>query len=92
MSGEIHSFYIYTNIVKPSLVGDSNIQILRVVPIPGNSEFGEQVVQIYKNPQYVPLLMTDFDTIEIDIKDDTGNRIPFIFGRSIITLHFRRIN
>jgi hypothetical protein len=32
----------------------------------------------------------DFETIEIHIKDDTGESIPFEFGRSIIVLHFRR--
>lgn len=88
---KLHSLYIYTNIVQPSLVGNVNTLLLRVVNIPSEIGFGVQISKVYNKPHYKPLLMTEFDTIEIVIKDDTGTTVPFNLWRSIITLHFRRI-
>jgi hypothetical protein len=85
-----HSLFVYTDIVKPSFVGDSYTQLLRLVQIPSDARFGQQVLITYPNTYYVPLLTHDFETIEIHIKDDTGASIPFEFGRSIIVLHFRK--
>lgn len=85
-----HSLFVYSDIVKPSFVGDSYTQLLRLVQIPTDCKFGEQVLITYPNTYYVPLMTHDFETIEIHIKDDTGESIPFEFGRSIVVLHFRR--
>ena len=40
-------------------------------------------------PQYVPVSKKEFNTVEIDIRDDTGRPVPFEFGKVITTLHFR---
>jgi hypothetical protein len=89
LSGGIHSLYVYSNIVEPSLVGDSYSQLLRIVSVPRKSEFGDQIVLTYESPQYFKLLTREFQTIEMSIKDDTGSDIKFRFGRSVCTLHFR---
>ena len=86
-----HSLYVYCDIIKPSLVGDSFTQLLRFVEIPPNYNYGEQIVCTYPDTYYHKILFRDFDSIEIDIKDDTGKPMQFEFGRSIIVLHFRRI-
>jgi len=91
LSGGFHSLFVYSDIVSPSFVGDSYTQLLRLIEIPSNNKFGDQVKITYSNPYYLPVFVKEFDTIEIDIKDDTGERIPFEFGRSIITLHFRKV-
>ena len=44
----------------------------------------------YDQPRYFPVQKKTFDTIEIDIRDDTGESIPFDAGKLIVTLHFRR--
>jgi hypothetical protein len=90
LSAGYHSLFVYTDIVKPSFVGDSFTQLLRLVQIPSNATFGDQILITYPNTYYIPLMTKDFETIEIHIKDDTGKSIPFEFGRSIIVLHFRR--
>lgn len=91
MTAGIHSLFVYCDVVDPSFVGDSLTKLLRYVEIPSKTAFGEQVVILYDNPHYVPVLKKDFDSIEIDIKDDAGETIPFQFGRSIVTLEFKRV-
>ena len=91
ISGGYHSLYVYSNIVYPSYVGDTCTQILRVVEIPRNAIFGEQCVIKYERPQYRPVLLNEFESIELSIKDDTGALIPFKFGRIIVTLHFKKL-
>jgi hypothetical protein len=92
MNAGIHSLYIYCDIIEPSFVGDTYAQLLRVVEIPHHIPFGEQCVITYQKPHYFSLNSRLFDTIEIDIKDDTGAPIKFQFGRSLVTLHFRKKN
>ena len=85
-----HSLFIYSNIVEHSFVGDSFAQLLRISEVPNNYKFGEQVELNYDQPHYIPLQTTSFDTIQVDVKDDTGDNIPFEFGRVIVKLKFKK--
>ena len=40
--------------------------------------------------QYCPLLQKRFQTVEIDLRDDTRSRVPFERGRVVVTLHCRK--
>jgi hypothetical protein len=40
--------------------------------------------------QYCPLLQRRLQTVEIDIRDDTGSIVPFERGRVVVTLHCRK--
>ena len=91
ISGGFHSLYLYTDIVYPSLVGDSFSQLLRVIEVPRKHKFGETVHLNYDRPYYMPVMLNNFETIEISIKDDTDNLIPFMFGRCTIILHFKKL-
>lgn len=91
ISGGYHSLFVYSDIVYPSFIGDACTQILRVVEVPRKAKFGEQCVIKYENPQYRPILINEFESIEISIKDDNGELIPFKFGRIIVTLHFKKL-
>lgn len=90
INGTIQSLYVYTSIVKPSLVGDTEAQLLRRVEVPTDKAFGETCVINYHNPHYHDLVTHEFDRIEIDIKDDTNQTVEFAFGRTEITLHFKK--
>jgi hypothetical protein len=93
---DIHSnlktLYVYTDIAVPQYVGDSRCKLLRTVGVPSGAKYDQQIVQNYENPHYVDVLTNEFEYIEIDIKDDTNERVPFMHGRSRIKLHFRRKN
>ena len=83
-----HAMYLYTDIVEPQLVGDSKVSLLKVVKCSG--EFGDNVSVNFPNLQYVPVSVKSFETVAIDIKDDTQEKVPFEFGKVIVTLHFRQ--
>lgn len=86
-----NTLYLYCDLVKPSFVGDSYSQLLRIIEVPSNTQFRDQISISYTNIHYFQLQYKEFDMIEIDIKDDLGERIPFLFGRTIVCLHFKRI-
>lgn len=90
LTGGIHSILLYSDVVQPSLVGDSYTQLLRVIKIPNDVDYGDQAVISYAHPYYLPLMNTRLSTIEIDLKDDTGHQFPFEYGRTIVTMHFRK--
>lgn len=88
LTGGIHSLLVYTNVVDYSMVGNIKAQLLRVVKIPPGSKFGDPVDITFEKPYYMPLATKEISSIEIDIKDDTGEPIDFQFGRVEVTLHF----
>ena len=82
-----YSLYVYCDVVEHVLVGDTKAPLLRTVNVSGKKE--SMVNRIFQTVQYVPVGKKQFDTIEIDIRDDAGRKIPFQRGRVIVTLHFR---
>ena len=83
-----YSLYVYCNLIEPWLVGDSRAPLLCIVPIEGHG--GQMITKTYQHIHYLPLLQKHFRTIEIDIKKDTGERVPFELGKLVVTLHFRK--
>ena len=83
-----HSLYVYCNVVEPRPVGDSEVPLLRIVPIEGKS--GQMMTKTYENIQYIPVSQKHFRTLDMDIKKDTGEPVPFECGKLVVTLHFRK--
>lgn len=82
------SLYVYSPIVTSQFVGVTLAPLLRVVSITG--KFGETVNVRYDNIYYLPLAQSRFDQLEVYIRDDAGNYIPFNTGRVTVVLHFRK--
>lgn len=82
-----HSLYVYCNILKQQMVGDVLVPLLRIVPTKGTD--GELVTRTYENIMYYLVQQKHFDTVELDIRDDTGRRVSFERGKVVVTLHFR---
>ncbi|GIY01470.1 hypothetical protein CDAR_196631 [Caerostris darwini] len=80
-------FYVYSDIVQPVVVGHVEAPLLRVVRISGND--GDVINVLYDRPHYVPVIRQSFQTIEIEIRLNSGNLVPFERGKVIIVLHFR---
>ena len=78
---------VYSDIADYVLMGDSSSQVLRTVSIKG--QFMELVTERFDIPHYTPVLMTHFETININISTDLGDTAKFATGKSLIKLHFR---
>ena len=83
-----YDLYIYCDIIQTQFVGDALVPLLRIVPVEGQD--GQRVSKSFVRPQYVPVCRKQFETVEVNIKRDTGEPVPFGFGRVLLTLHFRQ--
>ena len=85
------ALYVYSDIVQKRLVGDDMLPLLKVVPAePRISKTSHKWVT-FQNVEYVPAVKTNVDTIEINIRRDDGQIIPFENGKVVVTLHFKQI-
>jgi hypothetical protein len=82
-----YSLFVYCDVVEPTVVGDVKVPLLRTVNISGKE--GETANRIFETVQYMPLHRKQFETIGINIRDDTGRSVPFQRGKVVVTLHFR---
>ncbi|GIY37614.1 uncharacterized protein CDAR_125911 [Caerostris darwini] len=76
---EFPIFYVYSDIVQPVVVGHVEAPLLRVVRISGNDE--DVINVLYDRPHYVPVIRQSFQTIEIEIRLNSGNLVPFERGK-----------
>ena len=85
----LNTMYIYCDIVKFQIVGDTQAPLLSTLVVQGYP--GEQVFCGFNPPYYIPLNQKSISTIEIRVCSDTGDLIPFDpSGRVIVQLHFRK--
>ena len=83
-----NSLYIYSDIVESQYVGDTKAPLLRIVPMKITDEPYHGVD--FSNVHYINLLRKSFNSVQITIKSSTGEPFPFISGRSMVKLHFRK--
>lgn len=83
--------YVYCDIIQPQMVGDVMSPLLRIISLdPATYVYGSNKMHIFSPPHYIPIMRREFDTIEIDIRTNTGEKVPFQFGTSCVKLHFKR--
>ncbi|GFS68548.1 uncharacterized transposon-derived protein F54H12.3 [Trichonephila clavipes] len=80
-------FYVYSDLISPQIVGDTQAPLLRIVRTKGKD--GETISQYYDRPQYLPLVRHSFQTIQSELRLNSGDFVPFERGKVIIVLHFR---
>ena len=80
--------YVYCDVASHAIIGDTKTPLLRVCNVVG--KHGDVVRHSYDQPHYVPVGRREFDTIEIAINNELGEPMPFEYGKSVVTLHFRR--
>lgn len=82
------TLFVYCDLAQETIVGDTKAPLLRTLNIEGS--YGDIIQKVYANPIYIPLQRTHFDTIEVNIRTETGQLVPFASGKSVLTLHIRR--
>lgn len=90
LEGAVRFLYVYSDVVQAQIVGDSHVPLIRIIPVEGKES--DHVTARFISPQYLQVSRKQFETIEVNIKQDNGEKVPFQSGRVLVTLHFRRAN
>lgn len=93
LSNKITSIFIYSDIIKYQVVGDTLSPLLRVIPVNKDRDIRNQgnITIQFDNPHFLPISRYLIESIHIDLRTDTGQYVPFTSGRSWVKLHFRTI-
>lgn len=84
--------FVYTDIIQPQIVGDVMTSLVRIIPLdPTKYIYGAYKMNVFSPAHYLPVMRREFDVIEVDIRTNTGEKIPFQFGTVCVKLHFKRI-
>jgi len=87
--GNINSLYVYCDALEDVMVGPTKAPLLRIVDKPRRAVGTAH--RVLDPVLYVPLQKKCFDTIEINFMTDTGEPMPFRYGKSFVVLEFRRV-
>ena len=81
------TIYIYSDMVSSQVVGHVEANLLRVDP---KGKPGDIVDENFVNPYCNDVRLRSFNTIEILLRGDTDQPVPFRGGVLEVTLHFRK--
>ena len=96
----IHSLMIYTDIVEYNIVGDTKEPLPRCFPFISKLKSSDIITtgqymnyQSFSNLQFRRLLKNSFHSIHIDLRDTSGEKIPFVsVGITRLVLMFRKVS
>ena len=96
----IHSLMIYTDIVEYNFLGDTKAPLLRCFPFISKLKSGDIKTtgqylnyQTFSNLQFRRLLKNSFHSINTDLRDTSGEKIPFVsVGLTRLVLMFRKVS
>ena len=94
----IHSLLIYTDLIEYNIVGDTKAPMLRCFPFISKLKAEDNITtgqymnyQTFSNLQFKPLLKISFHSIHFDLRDTSGEKIPFVsVGITRLVLMFRK--
>ena len=94
----IHSLMIYTDLVEYNIVGDTKAPLLRCFPFISKLKSGDIITtgqymnyQTFSNLQFRRFMKNSFHSIHIDLRDTSGEKIPFLSaGITRLVLMFRK--
>ena len=91
LTRRIHYLYVYCNINELIRIGDTQAPLIAILPY-DDSVCVQHIERVFKNPMYVSLIRNNIAQIDIEIRDDAGQLIPFTEGAlTSIRLHFRQL-
>ena len=94
----IHSLMIYTDLIEYNIVGDMKAPLLRCFIFNSKFKAGDIITagqymkyQTFSNLQFRPLLKNSFHSIHVDLRDTSGEKVPFVsVGITRLVLMFRK--
>ena len=87
---DIASIFVYCNIVQLQIAGNTSVPLLGTIAVSRKS--ADIITKTFNNIQYVAVQTKSFESIEILLRTDTGNPVPFERGKVIATLYFRKLS
>jgi hypothetical protein len=91
LSGGLNTMYVYSDIIKEQLVGGISAPLLRIINMKTKTNNEGTTSQTCFPLHYVPLKSSHTDTINIQLRDDTGELVQFEYGVVVVVLEFRKI-
>ena len=96
----VHSLMIYSDIIEYNIVGDTKTPLLRCISFISKVKNGDIIstgqyvnYQSFTNLQFENLLKNSFHSIKIELRDTTGEKIPFVSVEiTRVVLLFRKIS
>ena len=91
---------IYSDLVENNIVGDTKAPLLRCFPFMSKLKGGDIITtgqymnyQTFSNLQFRTVLKNTFHSIHIDLRDTSGEEIPFVsVGITRLVLIFRMVS
>lgn len=87
--GDIHSLYVYSDIIETRAVADKMAQLLRVVSVDRTRKGGSVETVSFRNLQYFPMRTSSVGDILVYLRDRAGRPIPFLRGEVTVSLLLR---
>ena len=81
--------YVYSSLVKDSIVGNMFAPIVRVVGLEDKPK-SETIHREFTVPHYLPLRSSSFNEVVLKLTDAMGNSMKFNQGNSVAVFHFRK--
>lgn len=85
-----HTVYVYTDIIKNVVVGDTEAPLLRCTGVKNSSEEPMSTYD-FLNPVYIPLNTNYLKEVTMYLRDSFGDPIPFEYGEVVALLGLRPI-
>ena len=79
-----HTVYVYTDLIRNVVVGDTEAPLLRCMAVKNQSNEAMTTYD-FANPVFIPLNTTDFKEVTVYLRDSVGQPIPFDYGE-VVTL------
>ena len=87
----ITSLYVYSNIVESVFIGNVKASLLLTCPFQKSTTNNVSQLE-FLNPTYTKLNRSTIHQIDIAIHDEAGALVPFLYGKTVLTLTFRKCN
>ena len=81
--------YVYSSLVKDSIVGNMFTHIVRVVGLEDKPK-SETIHREFTVPHYLPLRSSSFNEVVLELTDGMGNSMKFNQGNSVAVFYFRK--
>ena len=86
----MHSLWVYCNCIEHRLVGGVRVPLLRTVVLRNSEDMEGWIHALFTQPYYIPMSQSHLTDLEIFITLNTGEKVSFLPGELLVTLHFRR--